>query len=154
MNMAARKPTKKRAAKKSTKKKRATKKRATKARSKKPNGAGKPNGKGGSNVVDINKGKDKRSPAEKARSQMNLDAPGMAPSKPDPKLTVLADELYNARTERLRQGKLETSAQARLLAEMQGKELELYVDTELGFKVTVEATDFKVKVKKFDPDEE
>lgn len=141
MTMAAR-TTKKRA----TKKRRGTKKRATKKRASK-------NGKGKGNVVDIDTARAERTPAEQARSQIYLDAPGMTPPKPDKKLTALADELYNARTERLRQGKLETDAQARLLAEMQGKDLELYVDTELGFKVTVEATDFKVKVRKFDPDE-
>lgn len=133
------KSTKKRSTKKSTKK------RTTKKRSRAPNE--KSNGKG-ADVVDIGS---RRTPAERARAQTHL--PGMEPKR-DKALTAMADELFNIRTERIRLTKLEKEAADKLLAEMQGKKMELYVDTDLGLHVEVVATDYKVKVKKFDPDEE
>lgn len=128
-------PTK--AKKKATKKKPPTKKKATK----KPEGEGE--------VVDF-PGGGKR-PSEKARAQTWI--PGTEPER-DEKLSQLADELFDYRTTRMEMTRKEKDAADRLIAEMRGKELEEYVDAELGIRVELRATDYKVKVKRFEPDEE
>ena len=90
-------------------------------------------------------------PANKAKAQTTLE--GMAPLV-DHDIEELADKLYNTRKQRMEYTAKEKECVDRLMAEMKAKETREYVSIELGLRVEITTVKEKVKVTKYDPDEE